>query len=69
MHRRCATRSAARRPSVMRSDVRERAMSRSAAGVGMTGGGTPTEPYRLLKGRLDIEDAKVLLHKFLKKHT
>ena len=61
MHTRCATRSAARRPSAIRSDVRGRAMTRSAAGVGVTGGGRPTEPYQLLKGPLNIEDAEDLL--------
>ena len=61
MHTRCATRSAARRPSAIRSDVRGRAMTRSAAGVGVPGGGRPTEPYQLLKGPLNIEDAEDLL--------
>ena len=30
----------------------------------MTGGGTPTEPYQLIKDRLDIEDAEDLFSKF-----
>ena len=30
----------------------------------MTGGGTPTEPYQLIKDRLDIEDTEDLLSKF-----
>ena len=39
-------------------------MTRSAARIGMTGGGTPTEPYRWIKDRLNIEDAEDLLSKF-----
>ena len=61
VHTRCATRSAARRPSAIRSDMRGRAMTRSAAAVVVTGGGRPTEPYQLLKGPLNIEDAEDLL--------
>ena len=51
-------------PSVIRSDVRGRAMTRSAARTAMTGG-TPTDPYhyKLIKDRLDIGEAENLLSK------
>ena len=43
-------------PSVIRSDVRGRAMTRSAARMVMTGGRMPTDPYhyKLIKDRLDM---------------
>ena len=57
-------RSDVRGRAMARSDVRARAMTRSAARIVMTGGVTPTEPYRLIKDRLDIEDAKDLFSNF-----
>ena len=45
-------------------------MTRSTARIEMTGGGMPTEPYRLMGDRLDKRDAEDLLSNFsTPKHT